>query len=1024
MSFTGSSPLTGSFKGQPLTESEAFRTKLVHRLQRERRLSCGWVATGGDDEFDAQVETQRSKVDELVHGALLRVQLEEIRSEASQSVSLAREKHKLLKHRLELNAELEKRDTSTEGAVDTERWLGSLGNENVLTKLPLTIHAALNHVGALKAALGRAGADPNARDPDGDRCPLHWAVARGNTKCALALLKAGANPCLCEASSGLDCPALAEARRHVGLAEILRDWAASRPNGALEEVSSDNIPQQPLDSAQFESEVEGYYTASAEAFYTTFAAFNQLIRDLLETSASTLDTEHALRADDGAGEVFVLDDSSGEVYALFARLKESTSIQLAFLCGALSLSRHAVGLLPSRAYADLVVTLQLQRSDEVLVRERAPPRQLELMQAGFEYAPELRQVQDALLDDFTLRKLRGLQLGVKGALALFSNHIDKLEQLQVLHLQEVSRLSEQQRRVQGDAAEAVAHALLALAEKDKGDDEAVALKAALAEAKERIRELPAEVIKQEIERRLEARNRELGEKHCKSEQGGGRPSAGWGQSSVSQPTGASVLERAGALPPDAVGGGSCVQALQLPTLPLAQTQENSRLLTSRSPMRSKLRSPAFTPDDQVHPESAIACEVSVQGVGASERSGRFGLELGLDGGRLRGVSSLEQLCELIPHNVRISLDALSLQRRLSAGSAGVAYLARYNDTDVVVKFAHGSAGLQDWQREVLAFAQLRHPNVVRCLGVIVSSPSYGIITEYCGGGDLSTAVSGPTPPGFLLGAAHDIAAGMAHLHGQNLLHRDLKGANVFFTSAPQSRKSSPLNVAAQRGARPWEGRAKVADFGLSAAAPEDTKVGGCLTAETGTYRWMAPEVICHELYSKSADVFSFSCVLFELLCHEVPFDDRVQLQAAVAVGLNDQRPPLPDDTPRAIRQLIKSCWLREATARPSFAALHSQLVWPGGALFSQLTQAELAWLDAPSGHPVYKPANPTAPARVRGQKTQQTGWSWLKAKLTSDKPSGRARLAEESGGSATASMSKTAPLAPQLRVGSMYPLYE
>ena len=89
--------------------------------------------------------------------------------------------------------------------------------------------------------------------------------------------------------------------------------------------------------------------------------------------------------------------------------------------------------------------------------------QFELMQAGFEYAPELRQVcrmlglndgggqswstmrappqrhllllqvQDALLDDFTLRKLRGLQLGVKGALALFSNHIDKLEQLQVLH---------------------------------------------------------------------------------------------------------------------------------------------------------------------------------------------------------------------------------------------------------------------------------------------------------------------------------------------------------------------------------------------------------------------------------------------------------------------------------------------------------------------------------------------------------------------------------------------------------------
>ena len=98
-----------------------------------------------------------------------------------------------------------------------------------------------------------------------------------------------------------------------------------------------------------------------------------------------------------------------------------------------------------------------------------------------------------------------------------------------------------------------------------------------------------------------------------------------------------------------------------------------------------------------------------------------------------------------------------------------------------------------------------------------------------------------------------------------MLHRDLKGANVLLTGS---------------------GDVKVTDFGLAAPAPDDTKAGGWLTAETGTYRWMAPEVTRHEGYTKSADVFSYGMLLFELISHEVPFADRPPLQAAGAgVGL-------------------------------------------------------------------------------------------------------------------------------------------
>jgi serine/threonine protein kinase len=87
--------------------------------------------------------------------------------------------------------------------------------------------------------------------------------------------------------------------------------------------------------------------------------------------------------------------------------------------------------------------------------------------------------------------------------------------------------------------------------------------------------------------------------------------------------------------------------------------------------------------------------------------------------------------------------------------------------------------------------------------------------------------------------ALDIANGMAYLHSQAILHRDLKPSNVLLTNNK---------------------RAKISDFGMSVAL-----TGQELTAETGTYRWMAPEVIKHESYSSNADVYSFGIVLWQLI---------------------------------------------------------------------------------------------------------------------------------------------------------------
>ena len=126
---------------------------------------------------------------------------------------------------------------------------------------------------------------------------------------------------------------------------------------------------------------------------------------------------------------------------------------------------------------------------------------------------------------------------------------------------------------------------------------------------------------------------------------------------------------------------------------------------------------------------------------------------------------------------------------------------------------------------------------------------------------------------------------------RNVIHRDLKPSNILLTR---------------------DNRAKIADFGMSVAM-----TGQELTAETGTYRWMAPEVIRHESYSSNADVYSFGIVLWQLITREVPFATMTPVQTAYAVA-EGHRPEIPSSTPEHLRRIIEACWDEDSQKRPSF----------------------------------------------------------------------------------------------------------
>jgi len=199
--------------------------------------------------------------------------------------------------------------------------------------------------------------------------------------------------------------------------------------------------------------------------------------------------------------------------------------------------------------------------------------------------------------------------------------------------------------------------------------------------------------------------------------------------------------------------------------------------------------------------------------------------------------------------------------------------------------------VDELRREADIAAMLKHPNVCDLIGVAADSECFCLAYDFCEGGSLLSLLSDHTRYYEYLPIALDIANGMAYLHSRSIIHRDLKPSNVLLSR---------------------DHRAKIADFGMSIA-----NTGQELTAETGTYRYMAPEVIRHESYSSNADVYSFGLVLWQLITREVPFATMTPIQAAFSVA-EGRRPVIPSSCPPRLRDIIESCWDQDSYKRPSF----------------------------------------------------------------------------------------------------------
>ncbi|KAL6997177.1 Serine/threonine-protein kinase ht1, variant 2 [Sarracenia purpurea var. burkii] len=228
------------------------------------------------------------------------------------------------------------------------------------------------------------------------------------------------------------------------------------------------------------------------------------------------------------------------------------------------------------------------------------------------------------------------------------------------------------------------------------------------------------------------------------------------------------------------------------------------------------------------------------------------------------------------------MSQLLIGNKFAAGRHSRIYRGIYKQRDVAIKLMSQPeedgdlAALleQQFTSEVASLFRLQHPNIITVnspfplflIGMFIAAckknPVFCIITEYLAGGSLRKYLHQQEPYSLplnlVLRLALDIAHGMQYLHSQGILHRDLKSENLLL--------GEDMSV-------------KVADFGISCLESQCGSAKGF----TGTYRWMAPEMIKEKHHTKKVDVYSFGIVLWELLTALTPFDNMTPEQAAFAV---------------------------------------------------------------------------------------------------------------------------------------------
>jgi serine/threonine-protein kinase len=253
--------------------------------------------------------------------------------------------------------------------------------------------------------------------------------------------------------------------------------------------------------------------------------------------------------------------------------------------------------------------------------------------------------------------------------------------------------------------------------------------------------------------------------------------------------------------------------------------------------------------------------------------------------------------------------------KLGAGGMGEVY--RAEDTKlgrpVAIKvlpdeFAGVPERLARFEREAKILASLNHQNIAQIYGLEEIEGQQLLVMEFAPGEDLAGLIGrGPIPVDKVIKISLQIAKGLEAAHEKGIIHRDLKPSNIKITP---------------------EGSVKILDFGIAKALKEDPQISDSSRSQTlthgateegvilGTAAYMSPEQARGKPVDKRTDIWSFGCLLFEMLVGCPPF--RGENSSDLISSILRDEPDwglIPDKVSPIVTKLLKRCFNKEPTNR-------------------------------------------------------------------------------------------------------------